>query len=79
MACSASFFLASNFAVWAAWDMYPHTFSGLMMSYTAGLPFLRGTVTSDLFFSAAFFGAPVFVQALSRWTRGSADDHIAAA
>ena len=79
LACSASFFLASNFAVWAAWDMYPHTFSGLMMSYTAGLPFLRGTVTSDLFFSAAFFGVPVFVQALSRWTRDSADDHIAAA
>jgi hypothetical protein len=79
LTCSASFFLLSNFAVWAWSGMYPRTLGGLMTSYTMGLPFLRGTVTSDLFFSAAFFGVPVFVQALSRWTRGSADNHIAAA
>jgi hypothetical protein len=80
LASSASFFLLSNFAVWAAWPgMYPRSFSGLIMSYTAGLPFLRGTVTSDLFFSMAFFGVPVFVQALSRWAHRSAGDHTAAA
>jgi hypothetical protein len=79
LACSTSFFLLSNFAVWAWSGMYPRTFGGLLTSYTMGLPFLRGTVTSDLFFSAAFFGVPVFAQALSRWARGSADDHIAAA
>src|SRR6266481_3328185 len=43
LASSVSFFLISNFAVWAAWEMYPKTFSGLMMSYAAGLPFFRGT------------------------------------
>ncbi len=80
LASSASFFLLSNFAVWAAWPgMYPRSFSGLIASYVAGLPFLRGTVTSDLFFSVAFFGIPVFVQALSRWAHRSAGDHIAAA
>jgi hypothetical protein len=78
LASSASFFLLSNFAVWAASEMYPHTLSGLMMSYAAGLPFLRGTVSSDLFFSAAFFGIPVFVEALSRRMHG-AGNHIAAA
>jgi len=63
---SVSFFLVSNFAVWAAWpQMYPRSFSGLMMSYTAGLPFFRGTMESDLFFSLAFFGIPVFIHALS--------------
>jgi hypothetical protein len=77
LASSVSFFLISNFAVWAAWPgMYPRNFGGLMMSYAAGLPFFRGTVTSDLLFSAVFFGAPVFVQALQRWL---AHDQAAAA
>jgi len=54
---SLSFFLISNFAVWLVWrDMYPKTFNGLMTCYVAGLPFFRNAVTSDLLFSAAFFG-----------------------
>jgi hypothetical protein len=77
---SVSFFLVSNFAVWAAWsDLYPRGFNGLMMSYAAGLPFFRGTVESDLFFSLAFFGTPVFLLALSRWMNRASGDHIAAA
>lgn len=79
LASSLSFFLISNFAVWAAWEMYPKTLHGLMMSYDAGLPFFRGTVESDLFFSIVFFGTPVFVLALSRWVHKSARNHIAAA
>jgi hypothetical protein len=79
LASSVSFFLISNFAVWAAWQMYPKTFNGLMMSYAAGLPFFRGTVESDLFFSVAMFGTPVFLQALAGWTHKSSSDHIAAA
>jgi hypothetical protein len=79
LASSVSFFLISNFAVWAAWQMYPKTFDGLMMSYAAGLPFFRGTVESDLFFSIAFFGMPVFLMGLSRWMHKSTGDHIAAA
>jgi hypothetical protein len=79
LASSVSFFLISNFAVWAAWSqMYPRSFSGLMMSYAAGIPFFRGTVESDLFFSIAMFGTPVFLHALSGWF-GKAGDHIAAA
>ena len=79
LASSVSFFLISNFAVWAAWEMYPKTFSGLMMSYAAGLPFFRGTVESDLFFSIAMFGTPVFLHALSGWMHKSSNDHVAAA
>jgi hypothetical protein len=79
LASSVSFFLISNFAVWAAWQMYPKTFSGLMMSYAAGLPFFRGTVESDFFFSVAFFGTPVFLMALSRWMNKTSSDHTAAA
>ncbi len=80
LASSVSFFLISNFAVWAAWPaMYPRSFNGLIMSYAAGLPFFRGTVESDLFFSVAMFGTPVFLAALSRWLHRTAGDHIAAA
>ena len=79
LASSVSFFLISNFAVWAAWpEMYPRGFSGLMMSYTAGLPFFRGTLESDIFFSLAMFFSPVLVQMLSRWFE-RAGDHTAAA
>ncbi|MGA2376408.1 MAG: DUF6580 family putative transport protein [Candidatus Sulfotelmatobacter sp.] len=77
---SISFFLISNFAAWAAYsDIYPRTFHGVMMSYAAGLPFFRGTVESDLFFSVAFFGTPVFLHALSGWMHKTSGDHIAAA
>lgn len=76
---SVSFFLISNFAVWAAWPaMYPRGFSGLMMSYTAGLPFFRNTVESDLLFSLAFFGAPVIVHVLSDRYHHSSGNHIPA-
>jgi hypothetical protein len=80
LASSVSFFLISNFAVWAAWpQMYPRGWNGLMMSYAAGLPFFRGTLESDLFFSLAMFGTPVFLIALSRWMNRSVGDHNAAA
>src|SRR5579872_1543672 len=79
LASSVSFFLISNFAVWAAWpEMYPRSWNGLLMSYAAGVPFFRGTLESDLFFTVAMFGTPVFVMALSRWLH-KAGDHTAAA
>jgi len=56
LAGSVSFFLLSNFAVWAVWNMYPRTASGLAVCYAAGLPFFRNAVVSDLFFAAVFFG-----------------------
>ncbi len=56
LTASVSFFLISNFAVWAVWSMYPKTAGGLATCYVAGLPFFRNAVVSDLFFAAAFFG-----------------------
>ncbi|MFB3915334.1 MAG: DUF6580 family putative transport protein [Terriglobales bacterium] len=56
LAASISFFLVSNFAVWAVWNMYPKNLSGLMLAYAAGLPFFRNQVLSDLFFTAVMFG-----------------------
>jgi uncharacterized protein DUF6580 len=56
LAASVSFFIVSNFGVWAAWAMYPKTLSGLTMAYVAGLPFFRNDVAGDLVFTALFFG-----------------------
>jgi hypothetical protein len=75
---SVSFFVISNFAVWAAWgDMYPRTFSGLMACYAAGVPFFRRGVEGDLLFTCAMFGLPVLLNALSG-VSDKAGDHTAA-
>jgi hypothetical protein len=66
LASSVSFFAVSNFAVWAAGDMYPKTVSGLMTCYAAGLPFFRRTLAGDLLFTAVMFGAPALAAALAR-------------
>ncbi|KPQ00954.1 MAG: hypothetical protein HLUCCA01_03435 [Bacteroidetes bacterium HLUCCA01] len=55
---SILFFLVTNFAVWAAGGgmFYPLTLEGLMMSYTAALPFFHNTLAGDLLFTGVFFG-----------------------
>jgi len=51
-----SFFIVSNFAVWATWrNLYPATLSGLMACYAAALPFFRNEVAADVLFTAVFF------------------------
>jgi hypothetical protein len=59
-----SFFLLSNYAVWAAGTMYPHNFSGLTACYIAALPFYRNDVVSTALVCAVAFGAPVLVRRL---------------
>lgn len=65
VAASVSFFIVSNFAVWACWDIYPKTLSGLMTCYAAGLPFFRHTFAGDMLFTTVMFGLPVIVTALA--------------
>jgi len=66
LASSVSFFLFSNFMVWAAGTMYPRTFGGLMTCYTLAVPFFRHTAEGDLLFTAAMFTTPVVLRAFSR-------------
>lgn len=65
LASSVSFFVVSNFAVWACWDMYPKTFSGLMTCYAAGLPFFRRGIAGDMLFTAVMFGLPALAALLA--------------
>jgi hypothetical protein len=65
LASSVSFFVVSNFAVWAAYEMYPKTLSGLVACYAAAVPFFRGTIAGDLVFTAVLFSVPVVARELS--------------
>ena len=51
------FYLFTNFAVWAFSPFYPADLSGLMLSYTMALPFLKYTLLGDVFFVFVFVGA----------------------
>ncbi len=53
---SAIFFLVSNFGVWIGSKVYPQNISGLLTCYGAGLPFIKGTLMGDLFYSTVLFG-----------------------
>jgi hypothetical protein len=66
LASSVSFFVVSNFGVWAWGTMYPRTASGLMTCYVAALPFFRSTVTGDMLFTAVMFGLPAIAAAIAR-------------
>jgi len=65
-----SFFLISNYAVWAASshtvrlanDMYPHTLSGLIACLAAGIPFYRNDLLSTAIVAGLAFGVPVLVR-----------------
>jgi len=54
---SIFFYVVTNFAVWAMFDSYPHTFAGLETSYVVGLPYLKNSIISGLFYSALMFGS----------------------
>jgi hypothetical protein len=60
---SVSFFLASNFMVWAEWGMYPKTVSGLGTCYVAALPFFRNGVVSETVFSLLIFAVAAYGEA----------------
>ena len=55
------FFLATNFVMLYP-NYYPQTFEGLIMSYTNGLPFLRGTVIGDIGYTFILFGSWALVR-----------------
>lgn len=53
---STAFFLITNFGAWIGSPYYPQSFTGLMMSYTAGIPFFGYSLLGDLFYTGLLFG-----------------------
>jgi hypothetical protein len=67
ISASTIFFLVSNFGVWLSWEMYPHTFKGLVSCYIAGLPFFKNTVAGDFVYTLLLFG--VFEYSMKRFPK----------
>ena len=61
---SLFFFLATNFAVWAAGRLYPRTLSGLAACYVAAIPFYGNQIAGDAFYALILFGG---YSLLARW------------
>jgi hypothetical protein len=59
---TAAFFLISNFGAFLSLPMYPKTFFGLTSALTAGVPFLKATLLSDLVYSSLLFGGYYLLQ-----------------
>ncbi len=58
-----SFFLVSNFGVWAGgMNAYPHTLAGLAACYWAGVPFYRNDLLATVLVLAVAFGVPALVK-----------------
>lgn len=57
-----SFFVISNYAVWAESAMYPHTLSGLVACYAAAIPFYRNDLLSTAIVLGLAFGVPALVR-----------------
>ncbi len=64
LSSSASFFLVTNFAVWAFSPLYTADAAGLLKCYIAALPFLQNMVCGDLFWAIVLFGGNWLVQSV---------------
>jgi hypothetical protein len=57
-----SFFLVSNYSVWAGGIMYPHTLAGLGTCYVAAIPFYRNDLVATSIVLTVALGAEVLVR-----------------
>lgn len=57
LSSSTLFFLTTNTAVWAFGTMYEKSITGLLASYTAGIPFFRNMIVGDMWFTLILFGS----------------------
>jgi hypothetical protein len=60
-----SFFIVSNYAVWAGGWGYPKNLAGLATCYAAGVPFYRNDLLSTAIVCGLAFGVPVVVRRMS--------------
>lgn len=63
LAASLLFFIISNFGVWISSPMYPLTIEGLIMCYTAAIPFFHNTIAGNVIYSAVLFGGYEWLKA----------------
>jgi len=56
LASSLSFFVITNFMVWAMGRLYPHTVAGLAACFVAAIPFYQNQILGDACYTVALFG-----------------------
>jgi hypothetical protein len=62
VASSLSFFVITNFMVWARGNLYPHSASGLTTCFAAAIPFYRNQLLGDAFYTIALFGGYALIR-----------------
>jgi len=72
LASSLSFFMITNFMVWATEPLYPHTAGGLAECYLAGIPFYRNQILGDAVYTVAIFGGYAVLSRLCQPARQAA-------
>jgi hypothetical protein len=60
-----SFFLVSNYSVWAGSNMYPHTLAGLGACYVAAIPFYRNDLIATSIVLGVALGVPALVRRMN--------------
>ncbi|MCK9425435.1 MAG: hypothetical protein M0Q21_05280 [Ignavibacteriaceae bacterium] len=53
---SILFFVVTNFGMWALGTLYTKDITGLLLCFTAAIPFFQNTVLGDLFYTGLLFG-----------------------
>ncbi len=76
LASSTSFFVLSNFVVWAGGGMYPQSAAGLGACYLAAIPFYANDVMSTAITAGALFGLPVLAADLVEQVRMTRRNHL---
>jgi hypothetical protein len=77
LASATSFFLLSNFMVWAGGAMYPRSAAGLETCLAAGIPFYRNDLVSTAITAGALFGLPVLAGKIAETLHTAQDSNLA--
>ena len=75
LATSTSFFILSNFVVWAGSNMYPHSLAGLAACYVAAIPFYANDLMSTAVTAGALFGLPALARDITATVNQARTDH----
>jgi hypothetical protein len=75
-ASSTSFFILSNFMVWAS-GMYSHTLAGFAACYIAAIPFYANDALSTALTAGALFGLPALASSVAETLRTAKSQNYA--
>jgi hypothetical protein len=69
LASATSFFIVSNFVVWATGGLYPHTAAGFGACFVEAIPFYANDLMSTAITAGALFGLPALARNIAASVR----------